>query len=93
MSQHIPEDAADARHETPLKSAKEPPSQPAKPPMGEEVWAQRETQRAQDVRAQALRLSAALYSVPRSEVLILPANVFDLADEIAAYITDGTKPS
>jgi hypothetical protein len=49
-------------------------------------------QRAQDIRATALGRAAQLYSVPSSETLILPANVFELADEIAAYITDGTKP-
>lgn len=67
--------------------------QPDKPPMGEDVWTRREMNRAQDIRSQALSLSAALYSVPQAEAIILPANVFDFADSIAAYITDGTKPS
>lgn len=68
-------------------------NQPAdKPPMGEDVWEKREMNRAQDIRSQALSLSAALYSVPNAEAIILPANVFDLADSIVAYITDGTKP-
>lgn len=67
-----------------IPTAKEPPTEPADPP--------RNPKHFQGVRAQALTLAAALYSVPASESLVLPTNVFVLADEIVAYITDGTKP-
>lgn len=79
-----------------MPTATEPPRDPATPRPIDEAREQREanarTQRTQDIRAQALGLAAQLYAVPASALLILPSNVFDLADEIAAYITDGTKP-
>lgn len=74
-----------------------PPRDPAAPRPIDEAREQREAnarvQREQDIRAQALGLAVQLYAVPDSEMMVLPANVFDLANEIATYIADGTKPS
>lgn len=79
-----------------MPTATEPPRDPATPRPIDEARKQREdraeVQRQQDVRSTALGLAAQLYSVPMSEALILPLNVFAFADEIAAYITNGTHP-
>lgn len=73
-----------------IPTAKEPPSQPAMPPT--QRAEDRSRLREQEIRAQALGLAAQLYSVPYTEGLILPLNIFSLADEITAYVKDGTKP-
>jgi hypothetical protein len=87
------EDPADDRHG---HTEKEVPRDPAAPRPIDEARQERnqraEREHQQDIRAQAVSLAAQLYLVPASEGLILPVNVFDLADEITAYITDGTKP-
>lgn len=88
-----------------MTEAKEPPSQPATPPDRERAkreedkaaWKEQRAEeqnvvRAQEIRAEALKIATALYSVPMSEAIIAPVNVFDFADEITAYIKDGTKP-
>lgn len=54
---------------------------------------ERRGEKAADVRATALELAVQLYSVPTSEMLILPANVFDLADELVRYIETGVHPA
>ena len=60
--------------------------QPAdKPPMGEDVWEKREMNRAQDIRSQALSLAVSKEHASYVEL-------FDVAEDFAAYITDGTKP-
>lgn len=45
------------------------------------------------VRATALELATQLYSAPASALLVLPANVFDLADAVARYIETGEHPA
>jgi hypothetical protein len=83
----------------------EPPSQPATPPSREAIdreayqakKAEREQQRvnteAADRRAKALELACSLYAVPASERLLLPVNVFALADECLRYIETGERPA
>jgi hypothetical protein len=86
------------RINTPIPVATEPPTEPATPPHPmDKVREQRDNARrdelVKDRRAKALELAAALYSVPASEGLILPVNVFDLSDELLTYIETGERPA
>jgi hypothetical protein len=72
-----------------MPTAKEPPPRdpatpPGKPPMGEDVWSNREGQRAQELRATALGLAVTRLGTA--------GDPYALADEFLAYLTDGTKP-
>lgn len=69
-----------------------PPRDPAAPRPIDEAREQRDAnaraQRTQDIRAQALGLAVSMHigGVPGS------ALIFEIADDLAAYIADGTKP-
>lgn len=80
--------------------SKEPPSQPAMPPDRERArreeekaaWKEQRVEeqnllRAQEIRAQALDCSLRLVTA-----VTTVSDVLEVADEMAAYIKDGTKP-
>lgn len=78
--------------EAQMAAAAEPPRDPATPRPIDEAREQREanarTQRTQDIRAQALGLA-----ITRQDTQAPDRPLLVLADEFAAYITDGTKPA